>query len=220
MMKKIFIRTTCAIYIVIIFTLSIGCSKAIIIPSDISIGQSNTSEGVLLISFSLSAYDQIFSSHNIFISNREYKSLNPRKDYRVSYDIREDSIRIYYEAYKLPAGEYIMRGWDMHNDGNSGRPLLGRGPSSQFHIPFTVFAGKVNYIGDYLAIVTQNKNLSGSQIGYGGYFVVSRRLQKDLPIVEKRFPKLNLVGTLNCVPDFTAYNKKYTGIFVKGINTP
>lgn len=169
---------------------------------------------------SLLPNDHIFNQYEIIISNREYKTLHTPFKLALSYEIKKDSIRTFYDAIKLPAGEYIMRGWRMNYADVYGRLPFGSGPSTQFHIPFTVFAGKVNYLGDYLAVVTQNKNLSGSQTGFGGYFIVSHRFNTDILAIKQKFHRLELSETLNCVPNFTSYNKKYTGIMVKGINVP
>jgi hypothetical protein len=81
----------------------------------------------------------------------------------------------------LPPGEYEIYNFDV-------TPFGSTNYSSRynFSIPFSVKAGQTTYIGNYQANKLTTKNLLGLSEPAGAFFVVSDRMQTELPIAETK----------------------------------
>ena len=88
-------------------------------------------------------------------------------------EIKNDSSRVYYHAVMLPSGDYKIYGWGMEYNYGSGEKTFF--PMGNFGLPFTVFGGSINYLGDYLGTTTLGKSIIGLKVANGGYFIVSNR---------------------------------------------
>lgn len=91
-------------------------------------------------------------------------------------------------------------------------------PKGNFSIPFTVTGGRVNYFGDYFAVTRKGKIFLGEP--GSGRFIVSNRYQQDYDLIKERFPALINIRVMDAMPDFVRNNTAYTGMYLKGINTP
>lgn len=193
-----------------------GCAPARQNPKSVALSTDSINGTVL---YSISTTKNVFSNYYLEIFNLE--SRTKEKLYRVSEfnpDIKEDSVSVHYNAVTLPAGEYKIFGWSMvYLTGNGTKTFF---PMGNFSIPFTVAENSVNYLGDYLGVPTMGRNIIGLKIPVGGYFIASERYEKDYQVISSRFPKLDLKGTVNAMPDFTKNNSRYSRIFLKGINIP
>lgn len=128
-------------------------------------------------------------------------------------------MKIQYYTTVLLKGNYKIYGWGMvYNTGNGKTTYY---PKGNFSIPFTVFGGDINYVGDYRGQLVGNaRNTDGIDVPTGAYFVVSNRYNQDYNVISNKFPNLKLDKVLNSMPDFTANNSVYSRMFLKGINIP
>lgn len=63
-------------------------------------------------------------------------------------------------------------------------------PRQDFSIPFTISSGKATYIGNFRGVPLVGKNIFGMQVSDSGYFVVSDKHMRDIPVALKHDPKL------------------------------
>ncbi len=129
-------------------------------------------------------------------------------------DLDSDSLKTYYYAIRIPAGEYRIYGWTM-SIGNTTYF-----PKSNISIPFTVTGGAVNYMGDYLAVTKSSPKFLGMASPQGGLFVVSNQYEPHYALIQDKFPALKSWRVIDAMPDFIGSNTKYSGMLLKGINTP
>ena len=98
-----------------------------------------------------------------------------------------DGIGIVF-AYELPVGEYEFFDYEIsYNDGLVSKVWR---PQAKFSIPFEVNGGKINYLGDIRLIPSRGKNFLGLAIDAGGAFLFANELERDLPIIRRRFSHL------------------------------
>ncbi len=72
-------------------------------------------------------------------------------------------------------------------------------PQHEFSLKFTVTPGKAIYLGDFNCVGQTQKNFLGFEGDAGGYFVISDKHDRDLPIAQKQEP--NLPPPALAVPD-------------------
>ena len=63
-------------------------------------------------------------------------------------------------------------------------------PKEDFSIPFTIASATTTYIGDFTGRALFGRNILGAQVPNGGYFVVSDKQDRDIPIARKQNPEL------------------------------
>ncbi|GLU54584.1 hypothetical protein [Dyadobacter frigoris] len=133
-------------------------------------------------------------------------------------NLKNSEMKIYYGAKVLPKGEYKIYGFGkIFNDGTVESGYSSRG---NFAIPFTVFGGDVNYVGDYFGVFKRVTNGGGLKVPTEAYFIVSNRYQEDKEIIREKFTGLDLNHVVDAMPDFTGNNSSYSGMYLKGINVP
>lgn len=76
-----------------------------------------------------------------------------------------------------------------YNNGVSERSYSARTP---FSIPFSVEAGKVYYLGEFLGHALQGKDMFGFATPVGGYFVLSDQQERDVAYVKEKAASLNI----------------------------
>jgi len=59
-----------------------------------------------------------------------------------------------------------------------------------FSVPFSIEAGRVYYMGEFLAFGKYGKNIFGITIAAGGYFVHYTNYERDLPLLLTKYPEL------------------------------
>ena len=200
---------------------------AVFIPSDYAIAQRNTAvtnfdrtdstQGLLI--YSISTTKPAYSSYYL-----EVYHLESRKKEKLELlpfreaEIKSDSIKVHYRAIMLPSGDYKIYGWGMTYNYGSGQKTFF--PMGNFGLPFTVFGGRINYLGDYLGTTSLGRNVFGIKIPSGGYFIVSNRFEEDYEAIINKWPNLDLNGILNSMPDFSENKPIRSLMFLKGINIP
>lgn len=176
--------------------------------------QTDSTTGLLLYSFTTAKPE--FSIYQLQIHNLDNHDKFPLTLIRLQErpDIDNDSLKTYYYAIRVPAGEYRIYGWNM-SIGNTTYF-----PKSNISIPFTVAGATVNYIGDYLAVTKGGPKFFGMSAPEGGLFVVSNQYEPHYELIQDKFPALKSWRVLDAMPDFIGSNTKYSGMLLKGINTP
>jgi len=211
----------------VIFTLFISCLIGVIIPGDYAVAQRNfditkfnksdSTQGLLI--YSISTMKQAYSSYYLEIYHFESRKkeklmLMPLHS---SPEMKNDSVKVYYQAAMLPSGDYKIYGWGMTYNNGSGITYF---PMGNFDLPFTVSGGRINYLGDYLGITSKGRNAIGMKVPSGGYFIVSNRFEKDHPAIVEKWPGLDLNSVLNAMPDFSENKPSRSLMLLKGINIP
>jgi hypothetical protein len=176
--------------------------------------QTDSTTGILLYSFTtmkpeLSIYG--LQIHNLDNHTKSQLTLMRSQE---TPDLDNDSLKTYYYAIRVPAGEYRFYGWTMSGAGTT------YFPKGNFTIPFLVTGASVNYIGDYLAVTKRSPKFLGMSTPEGGFFVVSNRYESHYELIQNKFPDLKNWRVLDALPNFIESNSKYSGMFLKGINTP
>jgi hypothetical protein len=183
-------------------------------PKKLNYNRADSENGVILFSFSApkSSWQYFFS---LEILNEDTKVKTSLRGSSYKPDIKNDSLKISYEAVILPKGNYRLYNWEI----SSGQTKFF--PKGNFSLPFTVFGGDVNYIGDYQGVIN-----SGRRGGPGYwpstevYYLVSNRYNQDAVIVASKYPDVDFRKVLNSMPDFGQSNTKFSLMFLKGINIP
>jgi hypothetical protein len=187
-----------------------------LIPSQITIDKADKTMGIAV--FSISVNNSDFTGYTINIVHNEYKMTGELAIHTLYPDIKKDTIDTYFRALQLPTGKYRIYGWAMSSgDGKSERIYF---PKGNFSIPFTIYGGRVNYLGDYMGVSIIDPRFPKFRIASKGYFVVSDQFEADYETLIVKFPKLDLNKVLLCIPDFARYNKNYSGMYLKGIQIP
>lgn len=104
----------------------------------------------------------------------------------VPLDIRDKTTRgaTVFSA-RLPEGEYeIFQVSFFLNRGQFGSTTFTA--KEDFSIPFSIKEGQSTYLGEFISYHTTGKNFFGMSIPWGGYFVVSDKLQRDTDIFVKK----------------------------------
>lgn len=176
--------------------------------------QTDSTTGILLYSFT--TVQPEFSFYSLEIHNLESHEKFPLKLMRLQErpDIDGDSSNTFYYAIRVPAGEYRIYGWKMSIGGTT------YFPKSNISIPFTVTGATVNYMGDYLAVTKSSRKFLGMTSPQGGLFVVSNQYEPHYALIQDKFPALKSWRVVDAMPDFIGSNTKYSGMLLKGINTP
>lgn len=108
-----------------------------------------------------------------------------------------DGIGIVF-AYDLPVGDYEFFDYEIsYNDGFVSKIWR---PQNKFSIPFEVDDGRVKYLGDIRLIPARGKNFIGLTIEAGGAFLFANELERDLPILRRRFSYLSSKEVYPAVP--------------------
>ncbi|KAA0991681.1 hypothetical protein [Dyadobacter aurulentus] len=193
-----------------------SCATVYSPPAQISLNKQDSLNGVAL--FSISNTEALLTNYQISIFNNDLRKIFFLNKWVNDIDLKKDSAQISYSAILLPKGSYRVIGWEMsYQDLYVKKVYFSRG---NFSIPFTIHAGRVNYLGDYLAAVTYDTKILGARVQTGVYYVVSDRFEEDFGAISKKFPQLDINKVLQCIPDFAGYNKSYSGMYLKGVNIP
>ena len=82
-------------------------------------------------------------------------------------------------------------------------------PDDEFSIPFSIAPGVATYLGDFKGVSTSRRSAwsLGAPLPTGAYFVVSNRLDRDLPIAKRKAPKLDQVNP--AVPNGAVISSPY-----------
>lgn len=88
-------------------------------------------------------------------------------------------------------------------------PAKGYTPRFIYSIPFTVEAGKVTYLGQYLTLGHPEEGSFGTTILGEPYFVISNQQARDMAIAAKKTPALAGLPVTNSVPDPAALRLPY-----------
>lgn len=194
-----------------------SCAGTYQVPSSITVNKSDSTNGVVL--FSISLPKQSYGHYYIDIFHIE--SRKKEKLFISTADVpnfKNSEMKIYYGTKVLPKGAYKIYGWGIDfNDGTRKKPYISK---ANVAFPFTVFAGDVNYLGDYFGIYRRITNGGGLKVPTEAYFIVSNRYLEDKDTISKRFPGLNLNKTVDAMPDFAGNNTAHSGFYLKGINVP
>ncbi len=194
-----------------------SCTGTYQVPSSLTVNKSDSTSGVVLFSVSLpkQSYGQYYidifhiesrKKEKLFISTAEVPNF------------KNGEMKIFYGVKVLPKGEYKIYSWGIDfNDGTRKKPYISK---ANIAFPFTVFAGDVNYLGDYFGVYKRITNGGGLKVPTEAYFIVSNRYLEDKEIISKKFPGLNLNKTVDAMPDFTGNNTAHSGFYLKGINVP
>lgn len=182
--------------------------------SDMTFNRSDTTKGMVLYSFSQSKsrWPISFSFDIIHTETKKKTTLFVGSN---TPDVMNDSIQKCYGAVILPEGDYTLYNWKMSSGSNS------YFPKGNFSIPFTIFGGDVNYIGDYLLKnIDVNRTAKGVWPYRETFFIVSNGYAEDFDIVKDKFPNLDLNKVLDAVPDFSRNNSKFSLMYLKGVQIP
>jgi hypothetical protein len=96
-------------------------------------------------------------------------------------------------ATELPAGNYILSHWLIAQGAST---TMSKEPIS---IPFTIEAGKPIYLGNFHFTKTSNFGLGGTKTAL---VTLEDKANRDLPILNKRYPSINLNPTMRSIaPD-------------------
>ena len=88
----------------------------------------------------------------------------------------------------LEPGEYeIVNVSFFYNDGSVEKSYSAK---EDFSVPFFIEAGRVYYMGEFLAYGRYGKNIFGITIPAGGYFVHHTNYERDLPLLLAKYPEL------------------------------
>lgn len=176
--------------------------------------RTDSTTGILLYSFTIMKPQlNIYGLQIHNLDNHTKSQLTLMRSQEIP-DIDNDSLKTYYYAIRVPAGEYRFYGWTMSGGGTT------YFPKGNFTIPFTVAGASVNYIGDYFAVTKKSPKFLGMSTAEGGLFVVSNRYESHYKLIQDKFPALKSWRVLDAMPDFLESNSKYSGMLLKGINTP
>jgi hypothetical protein len=88
---------------------------------------------------------------------------------------------------KLPPGKYEI--YDYGFGGAVGMTTYSWSSGKKFSIPFEIRPGEATYIGSFARAPSLGTSLEPT-LGAGGFFVISDRSERDLPLARKRFPAL------------------------------
>ncbi|WP_159466911.1 hypothetical protein [Dyadobacter sp. 3J3] len=187
------------------------------IPSKLTLDKSDTTSGIVLFSFSVPR--QSYGEYYLDIFHIESRK-REKLFFHTSEvpDIKNKEMRIYYGAKLLPKGEYKIYGWGMIFNGATATSTYTS--RANFSIPFTIFEGDINYLGDYFGIFRRITDQGGLKVPTEAYFIVSNRYMEDRELIRNKFSSLNLNHVVDGMPDFAGNNTAYSGLFLKGINVP
>lgn len=88
-------------------------------------------------------------------------------------------------THRLPPGDYEI--YDFGFGGAVGNTVTTFSSGLRFVIPFTIRPGEATYIGNFARSPSLGTPLE-STLGAKGFFVISDRRERDLPIARQRFP--------------------------------
>lgn len=183
-------------------------------PRKLNYSSADTVNGVILFSFSApKSFLQYY--YSLEILNVDTKTKTTLRGSSYEPDISNDSLKTGYEAIVLPKGNYRLYNWTI----SSGQTKFF--PKGNFSLPFTVFGGDINYIGDYQGVVYNSlRKGPGHWPSTEVYFVVSNRYSQDAGVVASKFPDVDLSKVVNSMPDFVQNNTRFSLMYLKGINIP
>lgn len=91
-------------------------------------------------------------------------------------------------AIPVPAGNYEITDWRITGNGSSGPvAVLNRKPMK---VPFQVKAGEATYVGSYLALVQNGRNLFGFRIMVDGIILAEDKFASDQAAIAKKYPSI------------------------------
>jgi hypothetical protein len=97
------------------------------------------------------------------------------------------------DVTRLPPGDYEVFNFQIFY--NAGTAQSWFSSKQDFSIPFTVRRGAGTYIGEFVAVGIKGQNFFGMAVPAGGYFVVSNRTSRDIPIAKRKEPAMRDVAS-------------------------
>jgi hypothetical protein len=97
-------------------------------------------------------------------------------------------------VFPVPAGEYEFRYFYVREVNLSKRSQKG------LSIPFTVVAGKTNYIGEILNDVREGKNFFGQTLASRPHWIFSDQFNRDIPRLQKKYPNISWQNSTKVIP--------------------
>jgi hypothetical protein len=186
-------------------------------PSNVSLNKSDTANGIVLYSISMPKSSLgTYYLHIFHLGNRTKERLHISGSGIPDY--KEEGMEIHYGAQTLPKGDYKIYGWEIvYNYGGGKQTYF---PKANISVPFTIYGGDVNYIGDYFAGTRKITGNGELKISMDFNFTVSNRYREDSKIIGNKYPALNLNKVVDAIPDFAGHNTANSGFYLKGINVP
>lgn len=119
-------------------------------------------------------------------------------------DINSDGVEGKTFTLPLPEGEYYF--CDFWFFANGGTYSTGFSAENKFSIPFQVKAGAVSYIGEFLGISATGRNIFGISVRAGGYWVVSNKRERDMPLISLKNKDIAARPLIMTVPQIDDYH--------------
>jgi hypothetical protein len=111
------------------------------------------------------------------------------------HDWSDDSAGV-VRAIELPAGAWRLASFRLESSITNRR----WSPRQEFSVPFTVSAGEVTYLGEFLATGTYGKPFLGFRAVEKPYFLVSDQRARDLPIAVQETPGIGGLPVRSVAP--------------------
>lgn len=105
-------------------------------------------------------------------------------------------------AMKLPAGQYEMRNFEFF--WNAGFFQKSFEAKQDFSIRFDVRPNEVTYLGEFIGVPLSGKNVFGSPVPAGGFWIVTDRHTRDIEVARGRNPTDSFENVRMAIPDVKA----------------
>lgn len=193
------------ICLLVLITVMAGCAARVApdTPDDIKATRLDDKTGILVGSFTRLQNRQEHVSHTVYFQqegqSREYQIMSFHgNDVLGLYpkdDFEDDKRKGVLFAFVLPAGAYHFVSYSLESGEGHWQP------TRPFSVPFKVEAGKVNYVGDIQLSVREGEGLFGMRAAKGGTFHFINSKDKDIPLLQNKYPDIPWDNVMVTVPD-------------------
>jgi hypothetical protein len=122
-------------------------------------------------------------SESKVLGNAPYSSVESVAGIRTGSDFEDDYGRL--AVVNLPAGRHQFSYWQITN-GTRLRITPSKSPPP---LEFEIKPGSVVYLGDFHGTVAMGRNIFGMKIAGGGYPELRDRHERDIPLLESKYPQ-------------------------------
>ncbi len=119
-------------------------------------------------------------------------------------DIEEADMEGVSFSLAMPEGQYSFCDFRLFRNGAYAQTSVSA--KERFAVPFSIEAGTLTYVGEFRSVPVEGRNIFGLPIAVGGYWVISDRRERDIPLVLAKAPELARRPVVNGVPDVAKYD--------------
>ena len=195
------------ILVLILTVVLSGCATNSLTPKPITVNDLNDAKGLFIGSFSRDPKAPKYYSQTFYLKNIETNEVHEIKSQPSfnmftgktpdDFNTQESSGALFVQA--LPAGKYTYHNFRLYQ--SNGYYEKNWYSEQDYSIPFEVSANQINYAGEIKLVPVMGKNIFNMNIQAGGAWLISDKLERDLPIFTTKYPQISTENFVKVIPE-------------------